>query len=75
MLGIDAANGVLLLRVKGKGYRGVLAVGKNPAALSVETCSTYGTVGQKIGVTAEEHNGVLAMNGSGFPDPGGARKG
>ena len=49
VLGIDAANGVLLLRVKGKGYRGVLAVGKNPAALSVETCSTYGTVGQKIG--------------------------
>ena len=75
VLGIDAANGVLLLRVKGKGYRGVLAVGKNPAALSVETCSTYGTVGQKIGVTAEEHNGVLAMNGSGFPDPGGAGKG
>ena len=75
VLGIDAANGVLLLRVKGKGYRGVLAVGKNPAALSVETCSTYGTVGQKIGFTAEEHNGVLAMNGSGFPDPGGAGKG
>ena len=75
VLGIDAANGVLLLRVKGKGYRGVLAVGKNPAALSVETCSTYGTVGQKIGVTAEEHDGVLAMNGSGFPDPGGAGKG
>ena len=38
VLGIDAENGVLLLRVKGKGYRGVLAVGKNPAALSVETC-------------------------------------
>ena len=71
MLGIDAENGVLLLRVKGKGYRGVLAVGKNPAALSVETCSTYGTVGQKIGVTAEEHDGVLAMNASGFLDPGG----
>ena len=71
VLGIDAANGVLLLRVKDKGYRGVLAVGKNPAALSVETCSTYGTVGQKIGVTAEEHDGVLAMNASGFLDPGG----
>ena len=71
VLGIDAENGVLLLRVKGKGYRGVLAVGKNPAALSVETCSTYGTVGQKIGVTAEEHDGVLAMNASGFLDPGG----
>ena len=38
VLGIDAENGVLLLRIEGKGYRGVLAVGKNPAALSVETC-------------------------------------
>ena len=60
--------------MKGKGYRGVLAVGKNPAALSVETCSTYGTVGQKIGVTAEEHDGVLAMNASGFLDPGRKRQ-
>ena len=71
VLGIDAANGVLLLRVKGKGYRGVLAVGKDPAALSIEMCSTLGSYGQLIGTTAEEHDGVLAMNASGFLDPGG----
>ena len=71
VLGIDAANGVLLLRVKGKGYRGVLAVGKDPAALSIEMCSTLGSCGQLIGTTAEEHDGVLAMNASGFLDPGG----
>ena len=71
VLGIDAENGVLLLRVKGKGYRGVLAVGKDPAALSIEMCSTLGSCGQLIGTTAEEHDGVLAMNASGFLDPGG----
>ena len=30
VLAIDAYNGVLLLRISGKGYRGVLAVGKDP---------------------------------------------
>ncbi len=71
VLAIDAENGVLLLRIKGSGYRGVLAVGKDPAALSIEMCSTLGSAGQLIGTTAEEHDGVLAMNASGFLDPGG----
>ena len=75
VLGIDAENGILLLRVKDKGYRGVLAVGKNPAALSIEMCPTYGTAGARIGETAEAANGVLAMNASGFPDPNGTGNG
>ena len=71
VLAIDAENGVLLLRIQDTGYRGVLAVGKDPAALSIEMCSTLGSYGQLIGTTAEEHDGVLAMNASGFLDPGG----
>ena len=71
VLAIDAENGVLLLRIQDTGYRGVLAVGKDPAALSIEMCSTLGSCGQLIGTTAEEHDGVLAMNASGFLDPGG----
>ena len=46
-------------------------MGKDPAALSIEMCSTLGSYGQLIGTTAEEHDGVLAMNASGFLDPGG----
>ena len=58
VLAIDAENGVLLLRIQDTGYRGVLAVGKDPAALSIEMCSTLGSCGQLIGTTAEEHDGV-----------------
>ncbi|MFR7745568.1 MAG: hypothetical protein ACLU3I_21850 [Acutalibacteraceae bacterium] len=46
MLAIDAKDGVLLLRISGKGYRGVLAVGKDPSRLSIEMATTLGTAGQ-----------------------------
>ena len=45
VLAIDAYNGVLLLRISGKGYRGVLAVGKDPSRLSIEMATTLGTAG------------------------------
>lgn len=75
VLAIDAHNGVLLLRITGKGYRGVLAVGKDPSRLSIEMASTLGTAGQLSGTIAEAHNGVLAMNANGFLDPNGAGNG
>ena len=75
MLAIDAKDGVLLLRISGKGYRGVLAVGKDPSLLSIEMASTLGTAGQLSGTIAEAHNGVLAMNANGFLDPNGAGNG
>ena len=75
VLAIDAYNGVLLLRISGKGYRGVLAVGKDPSLLSIEMASTLGTAGQLSGTIAEAHNGVLAMNANGFLDPNGAGNG
>ena len=75
VLAIDAYNGVLLLRISGKGYRGVLAVGKNPSRLSIEMATTLGTAGQLSGTIAEAHNGVLAMNANGFLDPNGGGDG
>ena len=75
VLAIDAYNGVLLLRISGKGYRGVLAVGKDPSRLSIEMATTLGTAGQLSGTIAEAHNGVLAMNANGFLDPNGAGNG
>lgn len=75
VLAIDAKNGVLLLRISGKGYRGVLAVGKDPSLLSIEMAATLGTAGQLSGTIAEAHNGVLAMNANGFLDPNGAGNG
>ena len=75
VLAIDAKNAVLLVRISGKGYRGVLAVGKDPSLLSIEMASTLGVAGQLSGEIAEAHNGVLAMNANGFLDPNGAGNG
>ena len=75
VLAIDAKDGVLLLRISGKGYRGVLAVGKDPSLLSIEMATTLGTAGQLSGEIASAHNGVLAMNANGFLDPNGGGNG
>ena len=71
VLAIDTVNKVLLLRVKGEGYIGVLAVAKNPSLLSVFPSSQLGIAGETAGVIAKANNGVLSMTGSGFIDPDG----
>lgn len=75
VLAIDVPNQVLLLRVSGSGYRGVLAVAKDPSRLSVEVSSGIGGYGEYAGTIAEKNNGVLAMTASGFIDPGGVGNG
>lgn len=75
VLAIDAYNGILLLREEGKGWRGVLAVAKDPSRLSVEMAATAPTTGQLSGEIAEAHNGVLAINANGFVDPNGGGNG
>lgn len=75
VLAIDAANGVLLVRIQGDDHRGVLAIGKDPSLLTVEMASTLGRYGQPCGQIAEEHSGILAMNASGFIDPDGSGNG
>lgn len=75
VLAIDAENGVLLLRVTGTGYRGVLAVAKDPSRLTLQPSASLGTMGQNAGDIAEAHNGLLAMTASGFIDEGGHGKG
>ncbi len=75
VLAIDAANGVLIVRLQGDDHRGVLAIGKDPSLLTVEMASTLGRYGQSCGQIAEEHNGILSMNASGFIDPDGGGNG
>lgn len=75
VLAIDVPNQILLVRVKGSGYRGVLAVAKDPSRLCVENSAGLGSYGQYVGTIAANNNGVLAMNGSGFLDPGGVGNG
>ncbi len=71
VLAIDAKNQILLLRVEGNGYRGVLAVAKDASRLQLCPSSNIGYAGQYVGDIAANNNGVLGINGSGFADPGG----
>ncbi len=75
VLAIDAKNGILLVRVKGATYRGVLAIAADPARLTLQAAATIGEVGQNAGVIAKDHNGLLAMTASGFLDADGKGKG
>ena len=75
VLAIDVPNQILLVRVEGSGYRGVLAVAKDPSRLSVQNSAYLGSAGQYAGDIAEAHNGVLAMTASGFIDEGGVGNG
>lgn len=75
VLAIDAKNGALLIRVAGKGYKGILALAKDPARVSVQASSTIGSYGSCAGEIAQAHNGILAMTGSGFIDPSGTGNG
>ena len=71
VLAVDVPNELLLVRVKGTGYRGVLAIGKDPSRLSVKNSAYLGSIGQYAGDIASDNNGVLAMTASGFEDEGG----
>ncbi len=74
VLAIDAVNGILLVRVSGPRYRGVLAIAKDPTRLHLYTSEGIATseeaqgYGQTAGTIASLHNGVLAITGSGFID-------
>lgn len=75
VLAIDAVTQTLLIRVKGAGWRGVLAIAKDPSRFSLQAAATLGDVGQNAGVIAQAHDGVLAMTASGFLDVDGHGKG
>ncbi len=75
VLAIDARQGVLLVRVKGTAWRGVLAIAKDPSRLSLQAAATIGEMGQNAGTIAGAHDGILAMTASGFLDVDGHGKG
>lgn len=78
VLAIDAENELLLVRVTGgsyPGYRGVLAIAKDPSRLGVFTAKSIGSYGEHAGDIAQRNNGLLAITGSGFEDPDGGGNG
>lgn len=75
ILAIDMPNKILLVRVKGNGFQGVLALAKDPAQLYVRPSSQLWTIGETVAQIASANNGVLAMTGSAFIDPDGGGNG
>ena len=75
ILAIDVPNKIILIRVKGSGYQGVLAIAKDPAQLYVRPSSQLWTIGETVAQIASDNNGVLAMTGSAFIDPDGGGNG
>ncbi len=71
VLAVDVPNRLLLVRVEGSGWRGVLAVAKDPSRLSIQASSLLGVTGETAGEIARAQNGVLAMTCSGFEDEDG----
>jgi len=68
VLAVDAENGILLIRMSGTGYRGVLAIGKDPSRLSVHAAETLGKSGQYLGTIVKNNGGVLGLTANGFED-------
>lgn len=75
VLAIDAENQILILRVSGSGYRGVLSIAKDPTRLQLGISEHLGGMGEYAGDIAQRYGGVLAMTGSGFLDEGGGGNG
>lgn len=71
VLAIDAKNKILIVRVKGSGFMGALAIAKDPSQLSLAPSEYIGSYGQQLHTIAGENNALLAMTGSGFMDPEG----
>ena len=71
VLAIDVPNKLLLVRVAGTGYLGVLAIGKDPSQLRCEASEGIGYYGQTLGDIVECSGGVVGMTASGFYDPDG----
>lgn len=68
VLAVNYEQSLLLLRVEGKSYRGVLAVAKNPARLRLANAANLGTQGQLVGEIGEANGAILAMTASGVPE-------
>lgn len=75
VLAIDAKNGIILVRLKGSEYEGVMAIIKDPKQISMAVATHLGAYGSKIATLAEENDAILAINASGFQDDDGLGNG
>ena len=70
VLAIDAANGILVIRIREEFFRGVLILGKDPSRLSCAAAENWGSAGQRAGEIAAANNALVALTASGFEADG-----
>lgn len=75
VLAINAKKGVLLVRVKGSNYQGVLAILKNPEDIRCCIAEHIGSYGEFLEDFVPRCKGVLGVNASGFYDADGVGSG
>lgn len=75
VLALDAKNKVILIRVKGTGFQGVLAVAKDPTTLRCCAASSIGQYGEHLDEIVKNNKGLLGITGNGFEDDNGAGNG
>ena len=70
-------DGLLVARIVGKRWSGFIAVIDDPMRVKVSVCPVFSTEirGYSVAEHAENTGAVLAINGGGFEDPGGAGNG
>ena len=70
VLAIDAASGILVLRIREEFFRGVLILGKDPSRLSCAAAENWGVSGQRAGQIAQANGALVALTASGFDATG-----
>ncbi|MEA4823658.1 MAG: phosphodiester glycosidase family protein [Clostridiaceae bacterium] len=75
VLALDTRNGILLVRVTGDGFNGVLAIVRDPAQVGLVVTKKLWSVGQRIPTLCEDNGAILGINASGFVDDGGTGNG
>lgn len=67
----DTEQGIVILDVVGKGYRGKMAFIDDPSRVYVAHTDKKGESGLKILEFLEKNDAILGINANGFNDPGG----
>ena len=70
VLAIDAANGILVIRIREEFFRGVLILGRDPSRLSCAAAENWGVSGQRAGEIAQANGALVALTASGFDATG-----
>ena len=65
---LDSENNLLIVEVTGEQYKGLLAIIKDPAQVTVAKSKKIGSYGNLITEFAEDNHALVAINASGFVD-------